>query len=60
MLSRNHNVKNKIAINTICWKKIYNAQFSSAFEYIQQLHMLSHVKYKNSIFKGIEKVPNIM
>ena len=29
-------------------EKIYNARFYSVLEYIYQLSMLSHVKYKNS------------
>ena len=36
-------------------EKIYNALFYSVLEYIQQLHMFSHVKYKNSVFKRIKK-----
>ena len=35
--------------------KIYNGLFYSVLEYIHQLHMLSHLKYRNSIFKRIEK-----
>ena len=38
-------------------KKIYNALFYSVLEYKHQLHMLSHVKYRISIFKWIEKKP---
>ena len=30
--------------------KIYNALFYSVLNYIHQLNMLSHVKYRNSIF----------
>ena len=36
-------------------EKIYNALFYSVLEYIPRLNMLSHVKYRNSIFKRIEK-----
>ena len=36
-------------------EKIYNALFYFFLEYIHQLHRLSHVKYRNSIFKRIEK-----
>ena len=36
-------------------EKIYNALFYSVLEYIHQLNMLSHVKYRNSIFKQIKK-----
>ena len=36
-------------------EKIYNALFYSVLEHIHQVHMLSHVKYRNSIFKRIEK-----
>ena len=35
-------------------EKIHNALFYCVLEYINQLHMLSHVKYRNSIFKRIE------
>ena len=35
--------------------KIYNALFFSVLEYIHQLHMLSHAKYRNYIFKRIKK-----
>ena len=41
-------------------EKIYNALFDSVLEYIHQLHMLSQVKYRNSIFKRIEKYPTII
>ena len=41
-------------------EKIYNALFYYVLEYIHQLHMLSHVKYRNSIFKQIEKNLNII
>ena len=37
-------------------KKIYNALFYSVLEYINQLSMLSHVKYRNSNFTRIEKI----
>ena len=37
-------------------EKIYNALFYSVLEYIHQLDMLSHVKYRNSIFKRIKKI----
>ena len=30
------------------FEKIYNAVFYCVLEYIQQLNMLSHVKYRNS------------
>ena len=36
--------------------KIYNALFYFVLEYIHQLSMLAHVKYRNSIFKRIEKI----
>ena len=36
--------------------KIYNALFYSILEYIHQLRMLSHVKYKNSNCTRIEKI----
>ena len=36
-------------------KKIYNALFYSVVEYIHQLNMLSHVKYRNSNFTTNEK-----
>ena len=35
-------------------EKIHNAIFYSVLEYIQQLNMLSHVKYRNSNFTRIE------
>ena len=41
-------------------EKIYNALFYSVLWYIQQLPMLSHVKYRNSIFKRIENNLNII
>ena len=41
-------------------EKIYNALFYSVMEYIHQLNMLSHVKYRNSIFERIEKILNII
>ena len=44
----------------IVLEKIYSALFYSVLEYIQQLHMLSKVKYRNSIFKRIEKNLNII
>ena len=37
-------------------EKIYNALFYSALEYIHQLSMLSHVKYRNSNFTPIKEV----
>ena len=37
-------------------EKIYNALFYVSFEYIHQLHLLSQIKYRNSIFKQIEKI----
>ena len=36
-------------------EKIYNALFHSVLEYIHQLSMLSHVKYRNSNYTQIEK-----
>ena len=36
-------------------EKIYNALFYSILEYIHQLHILSNVIYRNSIFKQNEK-----
>ena len=36
-------------------EKIYNALFYTFLEYINQLRMLCHVKYRYSIFYGIEK-----
>ena len=41
-------------------EKIYNALFYTVVEYIHQLYMLSHVKYKNSIFNRIKKNLNII
>ena len=41
-------------------EKIYNALLNSVLEYIHKLHMLSHVKYKNCIFKRIENNLNII
>ena len=41
-------------------EKIYNALFYSVLGYIHQLNMLSHVKYRNSIFNRIEKNLNII
>ena len=32
-------------------EKIYNALLYSVLEYIHQINMLSHVKYRNTIFK---------
>ena len=40
--------------------KIYNALFYSVLEYIHQLDMRSHVKYRNSKFTKIEKILNII
>ena len=37
-------------------EKIYNALFYFVLEYILQLSMLSHVKYRNSNFIRIEKI----
>ena len=37
-------------------QKIYNALFYSVLEYIHQLSMLSHVKYRNSNLTRIEKI----
>ena len=39
---------------------IYNAIFYSVLEYIHQLNMLPHVKYRNSKFTRIEKNLNII
>ena len=36
-------------------EKIYNDLFYSFLEYIHQLNMLSHAKYRNSNFMRIEK-----
>ena len=36
-------------------EKIYNALFYSVLKYINELNMLSHVKYRNSNFTRIEK-----
>ena len=36
-------------------EKIYNALFDFVLEYIHQLSMLSHVKYRNFKFMRIEK-----
>ena len=41
-------------------EKIYNALFYSVLGYIHELDMLSHVKYRNSIYKRIEKNLNII
>ena len=41
-------------------EKIHNALLYSVFENIHQLHMLSHVKYRNTIFKQIEINLNII
>ena len=49
-----HNLKSKITLN-IMSEKIYNAIFYSVLEYIHQLSMLSHVKYRNSNFSRVEK-----
>ena len=35
-------------------EEIYNALFYSVLEYIHQLRMFSHVKYRNSNFMQIE------
>ena len=35
-------------------KNLYNALFYSVLKYIHQLHMLSHVKYKNCNFTQIK------
>ena len=37
-------------------EKTYNALFYSVLEYIHQLSVLSHVKYRNSNFTRIEKI----
>ena len=39
-------------------EKIYNVLFYFVFEYIHQLSMLSHVKYRNYKFTRIEKSLN--
>ena len=36
-------------------KQIFNAVFYYVLEYIHQLSMLSHVKYRNTNFTRIEK-----
>ena len=36
-------------------EKVYNALFYFVLEYIHQLNMLSPVKYRNYIFRPIEK-----
>ena len=36
-------------------EKIYNALFYFVLEYIHQVSMLSHIKYRNSNFTQIEK-----
>ena len=41
-------------------EKINNAVFYSVLEYLPQLYMLSHVKYRNSIFKRMDKNLNII
>ena len=41
-------------------EKIYNSLFYSVLSYIQKIHMLSHLKYRNSIFKRIKKNLNII
>ena len=41
-------------------EKTYNALFYSVLEYIHQLSVLSHVKYRNSNFTRIEKNQNII
>ena len=40
----------------ILLEKIYNALLYSVLEYILQLRMLSHVKYRNSNFTRIEEI----
>ena len=50
--------KQNCSENTLS-EKIYNAIFHSFLEYIHQLNMLSHVKYRHSIFKRIEKILHI-
>ena len=37
-------------------EKLYNALFYSVLEYIHQLSMLSHVKYRNTNFTRIKKI----
>ena len=51
--------KNKMALNIISEKNIKCA-ILLCFEYIHKLHMLSLVKYRNSIFKRIEKILTIV
>ena len=41
-------------------EKIYNALLYFVLEYIHQLNMLSHVKYRNSNFMQMEKNLNNM
>ena len=41
-------------------EEIYNALFYPVLEYIYQVSMLSHVKYRNSNFMRIEKNLNII
>ena len=52
--SRNPQVKKNGSEYSLL-EKIYNAFFYSVLEYIHQLNMLSHVKYRNSNFAPIEK-----
>ena len=52
ILSRHPNVKKNCSEYNLS-EKIYNAIFYSVLKYIHKLHMLSHVKYKNCIFKRI-------
>ena len=59
ILSRPLNVKNKIALNIICPKK-YTMPYSTVLEFIHQLSVLSHVKYRNSNITRIEKNLNII
>ena len=40
--------------------KIYNTVFYSVLEYIHNLNILSHVKYRNSNFTWLEKNINIL
>ena len=42
------------------FEKIHNALFYSVLEYIHQVSMLSHVKYRNSNFTLIENNLNII
>ena len=49
-------VKKKNGSEYSLFEKIYYALFYSLLEYIHQLSMLSHIKYRNSNFTRIEKI----